>query len=749
MKLMTGLFAGCLVLAFECRGVEALKVQVERNQGNVTLNINGRDFLPHLFYGGYKLRGTNAADSVFARQIALARSAGVQLISSEVQTPWERNGHTDFTAVDRIMQTMLEASPDDFIYLRFSIDSPPWWNRENPDSCVIYENGESGEGCLASPRWRKEMLHNVSRLLDHCEEKYGDRIAVYHICGLEYGEWIYPGVWADKMRGFDPHSRQAFEQWSLKRYGSWENLRKAWNDPNLDTDSFRVPSAEERRQALLGDFRDPAKEQKTIDFSRFENDLVADTLLSVAECVKKKTGGRKPVASFYGYLFETGALPGGPAASGHFALERVLRSPFIDMLASPISYGDRSLNGISAFMSPVDSAAANGKLWMVEDDSRTWLCRNDSWPAVYGKVDTLEESIWVQRRNWGQIVPRRIGLWHMDLIGDGWYNSPELWDNIRQMRSVYEYNLQFPKSFEPEIAVFIDADGAFQLAHSNRISLPLFSTFRTQLYRIGAPVGFYLLSDLLEGRVSAAKVNLFLGAWNLDNEERKTLHEVLPGKTAVWFYGSGFMNGAETGTEWMEKLTGFSFIQNPGTGSIRMDGELATNSEDEFRPLFWKTNRDRRTTKAEGRDISLNPRWSVRSGNSRVQELARFTDGSVAVARRSYEGFESVYAGTLGLPAAALRSLCRDAGVHVFLDSDDVVNADDHFLAVSATTAGIKEIHMPTVSELTDCATRKTYRTDPDQKVSIPFKEGETLLFEYHAVPQPGRAGSNKIYLTK
>jgi beta-galactosidase len=734
MKRMTVIFAGCLILMAESRSDTLLQARVEQSQGNAVLKINGRDFLPHLFYGGYKLRGTNAAESVFAKQIALTRNAGVQLISSEVQTPWERAGRTDFTAVDRIVQTMIDSAPDAFIYLRFSIDSPPWWNRANPDECTVYADGSTEEGCLASPRWRKEMLYNVTRLLEHCEQKYGDRIAVYHVCGLEYGEWIYPGVWEDKMRGFDPHTRQAFLDWALGRYGSWQRLRKAWNAPDLDSDSFRVPSAEERRQAQAGDFRDPQKEQRTIDYCRFENDLVAETLLIAAGCVKKNTGGRKPVAAFYGYLFETGALPGGPAAGGHYALEQVLRSPFVDLLASPISYGDRSHDGISAFMSPVDSVTANGKLWMVEDDSRTWLCRDDSWPAVYGKVNTPEESIWVHRRNWSHILPRRIGLWHMDLIDDGWFDSPLLWENIGGMRSVYKEHLQFPKSFAPEVAVFIDADGAFQLAHSNRISLPLFSAFRSQLYRIGAPVGFYLLSDLLDGRVPAAKINLFLGAWNLDEAERKALHRTLQDKTAVWFHGSGFMNGTESGTEWMEQLTGFSFVQGAGSGSIRMGNGLASGGPEEFKPLFWQTDHDRRITKAEGRDMSLNPRWSLRPGR-KIQELAFFADGPAAAARRSYEGFESIYAGTLGLPAAALRSLCREAGVHVFLDSDDVVSADDHFLSISATTAGEKEIHLPSVSELTDYATQKTYRIGSGRKVSIPFKEGETRLFEYRELP--------------
>ena len=91
-----------------------------------------------------------------------------------------------------------------------------------------------------------------------------------------------------------------------------------------------------------------------------------------------------------------------------------------------------------------------------------------------------------------------------------------------------------------------------------------------------------------------------------------------------------------------------------------MEKELASGGADTFQPLRWKRVFARREARAVGRQRSLNPRWSVRA-DPQVQELARFTDGPVAVARRTHAGFESIYAGTLGLPAAALRRLCRDA----------------------------------------------------------------------------------------
>lgn len=701
-----------------------LTSSVERPDGAAWFKMNDQRVLPNLFYGGYKLRSPHPEQSVFRRQIELATDAGVQVLSSEIDMPWERNGQTDFSVCDRILDTMRQANPDAFLYVRFAVSSPAWWNEQHPEHRAVFDDGELGEGCLASPVWQEEMLENVVRFIAHCEQKYGDRIAVYQIGNLETGEWFYPGAWEGKYRGFDEHSRVAFKKWAVTQYGSFANVKKRWGQSGLTSKKFRVPTEEERSHALDGDFRNPRKECFVIDFKRFENEIVAETIVRIAGVVKQKTNRRKLVSVFYGYLFDMGGLPKGPASSGHYALERVLQSPDVDLLASPISYGDRTHNGISAFMSPVDSMALWDKLWMVEDDSRTWLCPDDSWAAIYGKVDTLQKSQWVHKRNFGHVIPRRLGMWQMDLLDDGWFDSKELWDNIGSLRNVYKRQMSFSKTFAPEVAVIVDSDGPFYLADDNKLTAPLFSAFRSQLYRMGTPCSFYLLSDVLNGKAPLAKVNLFLGAWNLEDDQRRNLIQKLQGKTALWFHGSGYMNGASVSVENMTQLTGFEFEAGEGSGSIQL---LAAPGK-MFQPLYWETSKELRMTKAVGRDVALNPRWSVKS-DPKVQVLAKYPDGKQAAARRSYQGYESIYVGTLGLPADYLRSLCRKAGVHIYVDSDDVVSADDHFLALSATTAGAKTIQLPFAGTLTDLDSGEVFALPSGQSVDLDFIEGETRLF--------------------
>ena len=716
------------LLVGQAVGAEGLTVTVEHPNGSSWFNINGQRMLPNLFYGGYKLRGARPEETVFPPQIKLATAAGIQILSSEIEMPWKRDGKTDFSKTDLILGTMHAANPDAFMYVRFAVSSPPWWNEQHPEHRAVFADGTLGEGCLASEVWREEMFRNVERFIDYCEETHGDRIMVYQMGALETGEWFYPGSWAGKYRGFSPHTRTAFMEWAKAKYGSLEDVGKQWQQPGLTPDGFRVPTVEERSRTLNGDFRDSEKERFVIDFNQFQNEIVADTAVQIAGVVKAKTNRKKLVSTFFGYVFDLAGLPKGPSTSGHYAMERVLQCPDIDLLSSPISYGDRNHNGISSFMTLVDSMTLWDKLWMVEDDTRTWLCPDDSWPAVYGKTDTPQKSKWVHQRNFGHVIPRRLGMWQMDLVDDGWFNSESIWDYLGDLRNIYEKQMAFPKTFAPEVTVIVDTSGPFYLADSNKLTTPLISAFRTQLYRMGTPCSFYLMSDVVNGKAPLGKVNLFLGAWNLDSAERQVLTQRLQGRTAVWFHGSGYMNGSVSSATNMTQLTGFEFDTDSGSATLRLPPFKAGASERIFEPLDWETDKELKMSKTVGRDKVLTPRWVVKN-DSEVRILGTYLDGKQAVARQMYQGFNSIYVGGLGLPASYLRELCRAEGVHIYVDSDDVVSADEHFLSVSASTAGEKTIRLPFAGTLTDLDSGKGYSIPDGQALVLPFLEGETRLF--------------------
>jgi hypothetical protein len=132
------------------------------------------------------------------------------------------------------------------------------------------------------------------------------------------------------------------------------------------------------------------------------------------------------VVFFSGYLFKFSAASTGPSVSGHYALRRLLDSPDIDVLCSPISYFDRGLGQSAPAMTAAESVALAGKMWLFEDDTRTYL-GSGNFPGAFDAVNTLEDTNKELIRNVGQEAVRNFATWWMDLGATGWFNDPRMW----------------------------------------------------------------------------------------------------------------------------------------------------------------------------------------------------------------------------------------------------------------------------------------------------------------------------------
>ncbi len=107
--------------------------------------------------------------------------------------------------------------------------------------------------------------------------------------------------------------------------------------------------------------------------------------------------------------------------------------------------------------------------------------------------------------------------------------------------------------------------------------------------------------------------------------------------------------------------------------------------------------------------------------------------------------------GTFGFPVNYLRVLCRKAGVLIYVDSDDVVSADEHFLALSATTAGEKTMWLLFAGALTNLSSGERVVLPEGQPLVLTFAKGETRLFSIYAVwwlvPKTSHLMSGYFYL--
>ena len=237
------------------------------------------------------------------------------------------------------------------------------------------------------------------------------------------------------------------------RYQNDDQLRAAWNDSQVALATATVPSPAQRRAAPAGVLRDPIRERAVIDFTEFQQQAMADCVCALAHAVRHASGGRKLVVFFYGYVFEFGAVGNGPGTSGHYALRRVLECPDIDVLCSPISYFDRGPGQSAPMMTAAESVTLSGKMWLVEDDTRTFLTAGDSG---YDRADTLAATQGELLRNTGQCAVRNFATWWMDLGAAGWFDDPRLWAEMKQLAALDQPLLKSPLPYHPQVAVVID-----------------------------------------------------------------------------------------------------------------------------------------------------------------------------------------------------------------------------------------------------------------------------------------------------
>lgn len=654
--------------------------------------------------------------SPFVSQIKMAAEAGVDLVSFPVSRPWPRPGQeVDWAGVDAQCQMVLDANPKALLLPRIGMGAPPWWRETHPGDVMVWDRGpqEQVDVTVASEDFRRDSAARLAALIEHLEEKFGDHVAGYHPCGQNTGEWFYQETWGPALNGYCEGSRKAWQRWLRDRYGNDEALRAAWRDSQVTLDAAEVPSPSARRAAPAGMLRDPVAERSLIDFAEFQQEMMADCVCHFARTVRKATHGQKLVVFFYGYVFEFAAVRNGPATSGHYALRRVLDCPDVDVLCSPISYFDRGLGQSAPAMTAAESVALAGKMWLYEDDTRTYL-GTGMFPGWQEHVDTLEKSNMELVRNTAQCALRNFGTWWMDLGATGWFEDRRMWAEMARLSALDEPLLKAPIPFRPEVAAVVDESSMIRVAFGGElVTKPGVYEVRRPLGRMGAPYGQYLLDDVSAGRVDA-KMFVFLNAWCLSPDQRRQILDATRGKLRIWCYAPGYQQPDGTNLDAMRELTGF---------------KLDKVSPEKAWAESTHAGRQLGLTAGFGVQKPLTPLFAAVDATP-DETLATYPDGSAAIALRQTADGWSLLVGPPGLTSELLRVAARKAGVHLFTETDCNVYASGPYVVLHASQAGPVQVDTGRVGPLVDLLSGEQLGQGP--KVTLPLKFGQTRVAVTH-----------------
>ena len=691
-KLSSACWLYCLLAAGTLYANDKSSARLNTDVFPYNFNVDGEATLPQMFFFN-----TGVGNDTYLRpQVEMAAKAGVHIYSFPLWVPMKYpTDEPDFTHPERLLEKFIAVDPEAKFLVRLVLGPSSSWkkyNKKNASNASEYskyaDGTTSGLVSFASEDFLEPTSIQLRKIVRHFEAKYPDRMLVYHVASRQ-SEFFDIGY---RQKGPDCSEANtvAFRKFLKDRYQDVDSLRRAWGNDNVTFMNARVPMPEKGRFPMrlvldkrIRAFYRPVEERAWIDYSQFYSKLISDHVIRWCRIVKEETGGNKMTAAFYGYLF---ALSG--SFSGHLNLAGVLKSEYVDLLCSPVSYRDRTAGGPGSFMSPVDSVILHKKLWINEDDTRTHAIdeKTHGRKPGFGATTNLDETIGVIDRNIANILSHGAGIWWMDLHASGMFNSPDVWDLIERRQDFFRKSEKAAKRYSADVQLIVDEESKTYVADDFSFDRSVLHNVLTALNGSSATVESYLFSDYLSGKTPRADLVVFANTFKMSAEQMTAVKTRLAGDKShrVWCFLPGYIDGDgsyDTGN--VEKLTGFTVSLQPGkVGTRGIYGN--------FEGLAWN---------ASANNLDLEERPVVDGEGCKI--IGRYiSDGLPSCAMKSSNGIYSFYLGSPGANAELCRGILKTAGVHIWTDRPAVVTRNNKYLFVYTGEEGKLTLNVPEGIEL-------------------------------------------------
>ena len=663
-------------------------------------------------------------------QIRYAADVGVDFVSFGVRNFWVAKGvETNYDDIDLVYEAILRANPNAMLLPRIMMRPQyrPNWKKLYSDHLYRKEDGTSKDFVSISSRlYKKQGRDTIRSYIRYVEARYAKNMAGYHPGGGNSYEWFYGDSWGPTYQGYDAQTLKAWRKWLKNKYKSVEALKSAWKE--LAPESFEeatVPTVLERQAVRW--FIDPTDAPNVADFNYFLQDQMGDMILNLAKVIRKEVGKTRLSMSFYGYSFEFCSLFKGPAYSGHYDLERIIKSGMVDCLCGPISYQDRYFGHAKSTMGPTESISGAGVLWVDEDDTRTYLTSpkdpfyiGKQWRDGSVREVSRDETIQVMRRNLAQETIRNIGVWWMDLKNKNWYGDPVLWEEMKRFDKIENDFIKNPTPYKPEVRLVVDEDSMMYVGSGHSVSL---ATVRNTMYfarmnlnRTGTPFGHYLLNDIIN-RQEYGKLNLYCAAYALNASQRAKLKNVAANSASIWTWLPAYIDLDKNAPslEAVEELTGFK-VKLAGFGEAMAYSTLE-GKKDGLPESF-------------GVNLKVKPLLIAEVKEGDVV-LARYSDKSPAVVLRTSGKYPQMFCSVTNIPIELYKYMMKVSGVHTYVDGPVAVYANNGYVSLTATEDGEYTVDFNTNAEIFDAYSDVKLGNGP--KLKFKMKKGDNKLFKLGA----------------
>jgi hypothetical protein len=700
-------------------------VRVQFQNGIPSILFGERAFAPMLFFGNPY---TTEAGVRVHQQMQLASEAGVHLYSLLITLPVRDTGAIE--AFDQIRcWTALgrETDPDAHFLWRIAFAPVGKWQAEYPEAVIRFADGSVGGPSVCADRWwqlAKEQLVALVKLVE--QEDEGGATLGYH---LDYGEWFLP-----ESAGYDTSEAalQAFREWLRRQYkGDSVVLRACWFNGEVSFSTATIPPFQPSLpHGRVKHFYHPRREGRWIDYHRFLSDITARRILELARAVKEFSQGRALVGAPYGYVLEW-----KHPHAGHFALSQLLRSEPIDFLSAPLSYASRLPGELGALPVPVDSLNLHEKLFLSEEDYRTPFGRasrltdpstghhlgsaqaeatpdEDYNPPLH----TAQAVQQAHRRSLAQSLTLGHGELWMDTWGEGWLAHPDAWAAAREAQTLWSLRTRTPQT-PPEVAVVIDPESTRYVRTGSPLIEQMVVQAREAALRSGASVGFYLLEDITRRDFPPSRVVLFLNAWRMSRAAHEAIRKRLQrdGRVLIWVYASTLFHGHRDALASARETMGIAIARQPWAS---LQGTQIVNKA---HPLARFLGTDKLGA-PEPWEPSF---YAITDGCDAIGEY--IDTGQPSLAMCDHRTWKAVFLGERRLTPEIIRAFVRWAGGHIWLDTNDLVQARYPWVHVHARKGGMRRLQFPLPLSVYDPAENAVV-AESVMEHTVYLQEGESRL---------------------
>ncbi|NLB54183.1 MAG: hypothetical protein GX811_00160 [Lentisphaerae bacterium] len=675
---------------------------------------------------------------------------------------WDDTWDEHFRKVEDQLNAILSFNPRIKLVLGLYLSASVDWAKANPDElcridgkpsnktyCVHNTgNKEAYAGCLtahfsfASEKFDEVSRDHINRTLNFLDDyPLKDRVIGIFFSGGTTHEWNPftpdPG----------PAAEKAFRSFLKKKYKTDARLQKAWNDLKIKLNSVNSPTESELNSPDIGIYFDPAGKGKRLnDWYLAIADSKTNRILNAGRAIK----ARRPDLI-------TGCFHGNHYKDDGLTLN-ILNSDAIDFLVSPPQYHARCPGQHMQLNQVTDSINLSGKLFFSEEDlfpydfATLFPKSPHNRLSFPGDAKDIDDTLAVIEKGIGYTLAKNTMAWYYHFQTEFFKREKRYFETNSFLNKTSTLNIQKNTRSTAEILVVADCYSNSWVKPGTRlIQKQVDRELTFELGYLGAPYDFMFMESLEDPNVDLSRYKLvyFLSSQMATSKHRKIIQKLkCDGRTLLFGHGAGFISESKASVENMKSFTGFDFEQ------LNIELAATVSMIDTYNPLSkhlpggyafgqsYRAKRMRNDTKNNALfppPLSISPIFAVADKSSidlgfyNLELPADYisaakTRGSlsyglcghsnwpryfVGLALKEHGDWNGIYSGTTTIPTAFLRAVCKYAGVHVYIESDDVLYTNDKLMVLHTNEySGQRHVTLPKKTNIYDLKTGKVLAND-------------------------------------